>query len=131
MRIIFFFQQLLINQNGFLNTDCIRCHEFLTTKLFMAKHNFLKHYIDGERKPAEFKPIDIIKNQEVTIYQISFEKNSNEYDFFNSNEVVNDFLFNVKRLFKPANKVLFKGGFSIENVQNAPIISPDIADIKI
>ena len=50
--------------------------------------------------------------------------------FFNSDEVVNDFLFNVKRLFKPSNKVLLKGGFSIENVQNAPIISPDIADIK-
>ena len=126
----FFFQQLLTNQNGFLNSDCIRCHEFLTTKLFMAKHNFLKHYIDGERKPAEFKPIDIIKNQEVTIYQITFEKHSNEYDFFNSDEVVNDFLFNVKRLFKHSNKVLFKGGFSIENVQNAPIISSDIADIK-
>ena len=78
----FFFQQLLINQNSFSNTDCIRCHEFLTTKLFMAKHNFLKHYIDDKRKPAEFKPIDIIKNQEVTIYQISFEKHSNEYDFF-------------------------------------------------
>ena len=124
-----FFQQLLINQNGVLNTDCIKFHEFLMAKLFMAKHNFLKH-IDGERKPAEFKPIDIIKNQEVTIYQISFKKHSNEYDFFNSDEVVNDFLFNVKRLFKPSNKVLFKGGFSIENVQNAPIILPYIADIK-
>ena len=58
----FFFQQLLLNQNGFLNSDCARCHEFLTTKKFMAKHNFLKHYIDGERKPAEFKPIEIIRN---------------------------------------------------------------------
>ena len=45
-------------------------------------------------------------------------------------EVVDEFLFNVKRLFKPTNKVFFKGGFSIENIQNAPTISPDIADIK-
>ena len=55
----FFFRQLFLNQNGFVNCDCIRCHKFITTKKFMARHNFLKHYIDGERKPAEFKPIDI------------------------------------------------------------------------
>ena len=96
----------------------------------MARHNFLKHYINGERKPAEFKPIDIIRNQEVTIYQITFEKHSNEYDFYNSTEIVEDFLFSVKRLYKPTNKALFKSSFSIENIQNAPIISPDIADIK-
>ena len=126
----FFFRQLLLNQNGFLNCDCIRCHELITTKNFLAKHNFLKHYIDGGRKPPEFKTIDVIRNQEVTIHQITFEKHSEEYDFYNSTEVVEDFLFNIKRLYKPANKVLFKASFSIENIQNAPIISPDIADIK-
>ena len=66
----------------------------------------------------------------MTIYQITFEKHSEEYDFYNSTEVVEDFLFNIKRLYKPVNKVLFKASFSIENIQNAPIISPDIADIK-
>ena len=126
----FFFLQLLDNQNGLICRDCLRCHEFLMTKLFMTKNNFLKHYLDGERKPAEFKPIDIIKKQGITLYQISFEKHSDEYDFFNSEEVVDDFLFNVKRLFKPSNDVLFKGDFSIENIQTAPISSPDIADIK-
>ena len=47
--------------------------------------------MDGERKPPEFKPIDVIRNQEVTIYQITFEKHSEEYDFYNSTEVVEDF----------------------------------------
>ena len=126
----FFFLQLFDNQNGLTCRDCLRCHEFLTTKLFMTKHNFLKHYLDGERKLAEFKPIDIIKKEDITLYQISFEKNSDEYDFYNSEEVVDDFLFNVKRVFKPSNNVLFKGDFSIENIQTAPLSSPDIADIK-
>ena len=126
----FFFRQLFLNQNGFVNCDCIRCHKFITTKKFMARHNFLKHYIDGERKPAEFKPIDIKRNQEVTIYQITFEKHSSEFDFYNSTEIVEDFLFNVQRLYKPTNKAVFKNSFFIENIQNAPIISPDIADIK-
>ena len=96
----------------------------------MIKHNFLKHYLDGERKSAEYKPIDIIKKQDITLYQISFEKHSDEYDFFNSEEVANDFLFNVKRIFKPSNSGLFKGDFSVENIQTAPLNSPDIADIK-
>ena len=126
----FFFLQLFDNQNGLIRRDCLRCHEFLTTKLFMTNHNFLKHYLDGERKPAEYKPIDIIKKQDITLYQISFEKHSDEYDFFNSEEVVDDFLFNVKRVFKPSNSVLFKGDFSVENIQAAPLNSPDIAAIK-
>ena len=126
----FFFLQLFDNQNGLICKDCLRCHEFLTTKIFMTKHNFLKHYLDGERKPAKCKRIDIIKKQDITLYQISFEKHSDEYDFFNSEEVVDYFLFNVKRIFKPSNSVLFKGDFSIENTQTAPLNSPDIADIK-
>ena len=126
----FFFLQLFDNQNGLICRDYLRCHQFLRTKLFMTKHNFLKHYLDGERKPAEFKPIDIIKKQDITLYQISFEKHTDEYDFYNSEEVVDDFLFNVKRVFKPSNNVLFKGDFSIENIQTVPLSSPDIGDIK-
>ena len=126
----FFFQQLTQNQNGFLNSDCVRCQKVMPTKRFMAKHNFLEHYIVGEKKPAEFKRLDIIKNKEIIIYQITFEKHSNEYDCYNSHEIVDDFLLNVKRLLKPKDKVFFKGDFSIENIQNAPLISPNIADIK-
>ena len=71
----------------------------------MVKHNFLKHYLDGEKKPADYKPIDIIGKKDITIYQISFDKHSKEYDFFNSEEVVNDFLFDVKNLYEPSSMV--------------------------
>ena len=59
----FFFIQLFNKENNLICKECIRCHEFLTTKTFMAKHNFLKHYLEGEKKPAEFKPIDIIRKK--------------------------------------------------------------------
>ena len=98
----FFFLQLFNQENKLVCKECLRCHEFLTTKAFMEKHNFLKHYSDGEKKPAEYKTIDIIRKKDITIYQISFEKHSNEYDFFNAEEVVDDFLFNVKNLFEPS-----------------------------
>ena len=58
------------------------------------------------------------------------KKHLDEYDFYNAEEIVEDFLFNVKRVFKPSNNVLFKGDFSIENIQTALLSSPDIVDIK-
>ena len=96
----------------------------------MAKHNFLKRYLDGENNPADYKPIDIIRKRDITIYEISFDKHSKEYDFFNSEEVVDDFLFNVKNLFEPSLMVFFKTDFAIENIQTAPEQFADTTDIK-
>ena len=36
---------------------------------------------------------------------------------------------NVNTLFKPKNKVLFKADFSIENIQNTSVVSPNTTDI--
>ena len=126
----FFFRQLMLNKDGLLNTDCIRCHKFIPTKKYMSEHNFLDYYINGEKKRTEFKTIDITIKKDISLYNINFEKHSNEYNFYNSQELVDEFLFNFKTRFKPKNKVFFKGDFSIENIQNAPLISPNIIDIK-
>ena len=89
----------------------------------------MEHYIDGEKKPAEFKTIGIRKDNEIIIYNINFEKHSDEYNFYNSQELVDEFLFNVKSRFKPLNKVIFKTDFSIENIQNASLTLPTFTDI--
>ena len=125
----YLFKQLSQKNNFCIEKTCIRCHKFIPTNKFMIQHNFLEHYEFGERKPAEFKSIDIIKNKDITIYQIDFNKHSEEYDFYNSHEIVDDFLLNVKTLYKPKNKVLFKADFSIENIQNASVVSPNTTDI--
>ena len=125
----YFFKQLFQKNNFCIEKNCIRCHKFIPTNKFMGQHNFLEHYESGERKPAEFKSVDIIKNKDITIYQISFDKHSEEYDFYNSHEIVDDFLLNVKTLYKPKYKVLFKADFSIENIQNVSLVSPNTADI--
>ena len=119
----------MLNKDALLNIDCIRCQKFIPTKKCLSQHNFLKHYIDGEKKPAEFKTIDIRKDNEIIIYNINFEKHSDEYNFYNSQELVDEFLFNVKSRFKPLNKVIFKADFSIENIQNAPLTLPSLTDI--
>ena len=114
----FFFLQLFKHENGLICKECVRCNEFLTTKLLAKKHNFLKHYLDGEEKPAEFKPIDVIKRKDIEIHQISSTKHSQEYDFFDPEKIVHELLFNVKKLFVPSVMVLFKADFAIENIQN-------------
>ena len=125
----YFFKQLFQKNNFCIEVNCIRCQKFLPTNKFMVQHNFLEHYTSGERKPAEFKTIDIIKNKEITIYQITFDKHSEEYDFYNSHEIIDDFLLNIKSIYKPKNKVFFKADFSIENIQNASVVSPHTTDI--
>ena len=125
----YFFKQLFQKNNFCIEQNCIRCQKFIPTNKFMVQHNFLEHYESGERKPAEFKSVDIIKNKEITIYQISFDKHSEEYDFYNSHEIIEDFLLNVKSLYKPKYKVLFKADFSTENIQNASVVSPNTTDI--
>ena len=76
-----------------------------------------------------FKSVNVIKNKDILIYQIDFNKHSEEYNFYNSHEIVDDFLLNVNTLFKPKNKVLFKADFSIENIQNTSVVSPNTTDI--
>ena len=125
----YFFKQLFQKNNFCIEKTCIRCHKFIPTNKFMIQHNFLEHYESGERKPAEFKSIDIIRNKDILIYQIDFNKHSEEYDFYNSHEIVDDFLLNVSALYKPKNKVLFKADFSIENIQNASVVSPNTTNI--
>ena len=104
----FFFRQLMLNKDALLNIDCIRCQKFIATKKYMAEHNFLEHYIEGEKKPAEFKTTDITKNKDIIIYNINFQKHSNDYNIYNAQEIVDEVLFNVKTRFKPKNKFFLR-----------------------
>ena len=126
----FFLHLFKDNENSLICKECVRCHEFLISKVEYNKYNILKHYEDGENKPIELKAVEIIKKEDITIYQISFSKHSQEYDFFDPEQVVDEFLFNAKNLFKPTTYTLFKADFAIENIQNAIIGIADTTDIK-
>ena len=126
----YFFACLFKPENGLLCKECCRCGEFLTIKTESNKHNFLKHYLAGEEKPPEEKPIDVISKGDITIYQISYKEHAEGYDFFDREKIVDEFLFNVKNLFEPSDCVYFKADFAIENIQDAPAGIPNTADIK-
>ena len=86
----------------------MRCDDFLTTNEYKVKHDFLKHYDQGQDLVFEDKPLDIVRNSQILKYEISVNKFSDYYDFENSVEVVDNFLKNVHSKFKsvgPACKV--------------------------
>ena len=120
-----FFKKLFNTQaNQLINKNCSLSSDFLTTLNYKKAHDFVKHYKEGKEGLVKDKPLDIIKSSpSIVKYQISYFKHSNDYNFSNSEQVVNEFLTNVKLHFKPAGPVQIKASFTIENYQ--PSISED------
>ena len=57
-----FFQKLFqSSKNCSIFRKCLRCDGFLTMNDYKKKHDFLKHYNEGEDDLFEDKPIDIEK----------------------------------------------------------------------
>ena len=81
---------------------------------------WLKHYDEGKNTLFEDKLINILRFNVLTIYSVEFQKHKHFYNFFNSGEVVDDFLRNVKYKFKPGEKKWIKCSFTIENIQQSP-----------
>ena len=80
----------------------------MTTDRDKLVHNFFKHYDEGKNIPCEDKLADILRFNGLTIYSVEFQKHKEFYNFFNSEEVVDDFLRNVKYKFKPGGKKWIK-----------------------
>ena len=105
-----FFQKLFEQtNNSAILRKCLRCDDFITTRDYKIKHDFLKHYDEGQTNLYEDKPIDIIKLPFMTKFEISIIKHGEYYNFFNSAEVVDDFLRNVRSKFKPSVLKISKG----------------------
>ena len=99
----------------------MRCDEFLLSHQFKVNHNFLVHYGAG-RDAFEEKPVNYTRLGEIQKYEITFVQHLQDYDFYNSEKLVDDFLLNVKsRIRRSAESdLIIKCGFSLENVQPSP-----------
>ena len=116
-----FFKYLFLTNNELISIQCYRCDEFLATKEYQRKHNFLEHYSDSKNLPFEEKPIQIKNIHGLTTYEISFEKHANYYNFLDPDTIIEEFLMNVRHRFKSIGEdVSIKCGFSIQNIQPAP-----------
>ena len=57
-----FFQKLFQpQQQSPIFRKCLRCNDFLTANSYKVKHDFLKHYDQGQGTVSEDKPVDIVK----------------------------------------------------------------------
>ena len=114
-----FFQKSFQIRDKTVLRQWIRCDEFLTTNKHKAVHNFLKHYEDGKSIPFEKKPVDVLRLPTLTIYSIEYSKYKDFYNFYNSEDCLDDFLRNVKFRLKSGCKKWIKCSFTIDNIQNA------------
>ena len=113
-----FFERLFDEKNNvFQRRRCLRCDEFIPTTKFKLYHDFLKHYSDG-KNVIEEKAVLVSNIGKITKFKISYEKHSSYYDFYNSESIVNEFLFNVKNKIQRSDvDFLIRSGFSLENIQ--------------
>ena len=68
----------------------------MTTTDFKIKHDFLKHYNEGYNNLFENEPVDVEKTANLLKFEIKVNKHGDCYAFENSEEVVDDFLKNVR-----------------------------------
>ena len=113
-----FFIKLFKKQNSvFHGKKSLRCSEFLSSSHFKADHDFLVHY-DAGRNVFEEKPVNYPNLGEIRKYEITFDQHSHDHDFYNAENLVEDFLLNVKNKGgRPDKDFFIKCGFSLENIK--------------
>ena len=97
---------------------CHMCEEFVLCN--KAEHDFVRHYDAGKKVDQISKPLNVVTLGDVKKVEITFKEHSSNYDFYDATALVDTFLAEVKDLVpRYQNNVLFKAGFSIENIQQA------------
>ena len=96
----------------------MRYDEFLLNHQFKVNHNFLVHYGAG-RDDFEEKPVQYTNLGEIQKYMITFVQQLQDYDFHNSEKLVDDFLLNVKSRIRRSGEgdFIVICSFSVENMQ--------------
>ena len=86
-----FFINLFKRQNNvFHPRKCLRFDKFLFNQRFKVNHDFLVHYGAG-RDAFEENPVNYTILGEIQKYEILFAQHSQDYDFYNSEMLVDDF----------------------------------------
>ena len=100
-----------------MGKKCLRCNELLPSSRCKVNHDFLADYHAG-KNAFEEKPVTFTNLGEIRRYDITFAQHLHDYCFYDSEKLVDDFLFNVKnRVGRSNNYFLMKCGFSMENIQ--------------
>ena len=92
----YFFRKLFTRDNLFVPRKCFHCDYFCLNRRDKKRHNFLTHY-QIEEKPLKRTFFDESLQRQC----INFSEHGNHYDFFDSRELVSDFLTVFENVFVP------------------------------
>ena len=117
-----FFKKLFKKQSKVFHwKKCLRCNEFLPSSHYKVIHDFFVHYDAGKNVFKE-KSLTYTTLGEIRKYEITFTQHSLDYDFYNEERLVDEFLLNVKnKVTRSSVEFFIKCGFSLENIQPSPV----------
>ena len=92
------------DSNSCLKKTCDICKQVFYRDRKLKKHNFLNHIQLGHQR-RQNRRINILRCDIFTTYSIILEQHLDQHDFFNSEQLVDDFLDVVENKFVPNKKV--------------------------
>ena len=115
---------------------CFRCEHFCSTRRDEKMDNFVPHYQQCGRLPTEDKSLKkIYFDKTLQRYCTTLDKHSNYYDFFDSGEIVLEFLQVFENNFVANSNleiVRFKCTFALFYGQPSPAVElADITDSRV
>ena len=114
-----FFRKPFTRDNAFISRKCFHCDYFCINRKDEKNHNFLSHYQLGGRQPTEDKRLEkTFFDENLQSYCINFLEHGSFYNFYNSREVVSEFLTVFEKNFIPnadLRQSRFKCSFAIGN----------------
>ena len=117
----YFFKKLFIGDRVFMQRKCFRCEHICYNEREEKIHYFLSHHQQGGRLPTGDKPLKkIYSNENLQKYCITFDEHSNYYYFFDSREIMSEFLQIFENNFAPRvnlGRVRFNCTFTLINRQ--------------
>ena len=119
-----FFRKLFTKDNVFVPWKYFRRDHFCINRRDEKTHNFLSHYQLGGRQPAEDKSLKkTFFDKNLNSYCKNFLEHESSYNFYNSREIVSEFLNVFENKFIPnadLKQSRFKCSFTIVNRQPTP-----------
>lgn len=120
----YFFKKLFgKKRTNFKPGKCLLCNEFNPTLENQKLHKFRKQYSKGKNRAFKDRPLNTYRNGAIKVFEITAKEHSAQYDFEDSDDLIDKFLNNVRFTFVPTEEVLIKCGFSLENYQLPPYSS--------
>lgn len=121
-------RRINIDDKAFNMEKCRYCNEIQFKDKLRHIHHFVRHYESEKEEPFHDKPLIMWRLGRIQFYKINYEPLKNDFNFFDSDSIIDQYLVNVKRKFTAGNaKMKIKCFFFFVNVHM--ILVWEVSDI--